>query len=68
MHGTPYIDISNDKTIAGNRDIPIPELLFKALSHFFDDHDDFGRLKRFDKTSDQAQAVDSLAKLSQCSR
>ena len=35
MHGTPYIDISNDKTIAGNRDIPIPELLFKALERYF---------------------------------
>ena len=48
MHGTPYIDISNDKTIAGNRDIPIPELLFKALSQFFDGHDDFGLQERED--------------------
>jgi integrase len=48
MHGTPYIDISNDKTIAGNRDIPIPELLFSALSQFFDDHDDFGLPERED--------------------
>lgn len=48
MHGTPYIDISNDKTIAGNRDIPIPELLFKALGEFFDAHDDFGLQERED--------------------
>ncbi len=48
MHGTPYIDISNDKTIAGNRDIPIPELLFKALGDFFDGHDDFGLQERED--------------------
>ncbi len=31
MQGTPYIDISGDKTIAGNRDIPIPKTLFDAL-------------------------------------
>ncbi|PQA84458.1 hypothetical protein C5F52_00055 [Limnohabitans sp. TS-CS-82] len=48
MHETPYIDISNDKTIAGNRDIPIPELLFKALGEFFDAHDDFGLQERED--------------------
>lgn len=48
MHGTPYIDISNDKTIAGNRDIPIPELLFNALGDFFDAHDDFGLQERED--------------------
>jgi integrase len=48
MHGTPYIDISNDKTIAGNRDIPIPELLSTALGKFFDGHDDFGLQERED--------------------
>ncbi len=48
MHGTPYIDISNDKTIAGNRDIPIPELLFQAVSQYFEDHDDFGLQERED--------------------
>jgi integrase len=48
MHGTPYIDISNDKTIAGNRDIPIPELLFKALEQYFAEHGDFGLQERED--------------------
>ena len=48
MHGTPYIDISNDKTIAGNRDIPIPELLFKALERYFAEHVDFGLHERED--------------------
>ena len=48
MHGTAYIDISNDKTIAGNRDIPIPERLFKALNQYFDHHQDFGLQERDD--------------------
>lgn len=46
MKGTPYIDISADKTVAGNRDIPVPQKLFDALKSHLRKHGSFGLTKR----------------------
>ena len=46
MKGTPYIDISADKTVAGNRDIPVPQKLFDALESHLRKHGSFGLTKR----------------------
>lgn len=46
MKGTPYIDISADKTVAGNRDIPVPQKLFDALKSHLHKHGSFGLTKR----------------------
>ncbi len=46
MSGTPYIDISADKTVAGNRDIPIPRILFDALKRHLSVNGGFGLVKR----------------------
>lgn len=46
MKGTPYIDISGDKTIAGNRDIPIPNILFEPLQEYLTVHGGFGLTER----------------------
>lgn len=46
MKGTPYIDISADKTVAGNRDIPVPQKLFDALKSHLLKHGGFGLTKR----------------------
>ena len=49
MSGTPYIDISADKTVAGNRDIPIPRPLFDALKSHLSTHNGFGLVGRGEK-------------------
>lgn len=46
MKGTHYIDISGDKTIAGNRDIPIPQVLFEPLHEHLTAHGGFGLTER----------------------
>mgnify|MGYP000325991098 FL=1 len=46
MKGTHYIDISGDKTIAGNRDIPIPQILFESLHEHLTAHGNFGLTER----------------------
>lgn len=49
MHGTAYIDISADKTVAGNRDIPIPRVLFDALKEHLNQGNGFGLVSRGEK-------------------
>jgi integrase len=49
MHGTAYIDISADKTVAGNRDIPIPRVLFDALKSHLSQGNGFGLVSRGEK-------------------
>lgn len=46
MKGTAYIDISADKTVAGNRDIPVPLALHAALKTYLAENDGFGLTKR----------------------
>lgn len=49
MRGSTYIDISADKTVAGNRDIPIPKPLFEALKSHLAQCDGFGLVGRGEK-------------------
>lgn len=46
MKGATYIDISADKTVAGNRDIPIPRQLFDALKSHLSERNGFGLVGR----------------------
>lgn len=44
--GTHYIDIDDDKTPSGRRDVPIPKSLWKEIKQFLKEHKTFGFTER----------------------
>lgn len=46
IDGTHYIDIDDDKTKSGRRDVPIPKGVWTEIKNYLDEHENFGITER----------------------